>query len=125
MTRVLLSLGIAFAVVGCDGGPRTYRVVGEVAWQGTPIADGVINFLPHDGNVPPATAKIVNGRYEARVPAGTMKVEIFADKDLGYSAAMGQHVKTRLIPPEYNSTSRLTFDVQPNDDNVADYRLPN
>jgi len=110
--------------LGCGGEPRLYRVVGAVSWQGQAIADGHIHFLPEDGNVHPVTAKIENGRYSAKVPQGRMKVEVWADKDLGYSPAMHQNVKTRLIPEEYNSLSKLRFDVQPTDDNVADFALP-
>lgn len=122
--HILILAGLAGALAGCDSGAKTYRVVGDVSWQGQAVADGVINFLPVDGNIHPVTAKIVNGKFDARVPAGKMKVEIFADKDLGYSEAMHQNVKTRLIPEEYNSLSKLTFDVQANDGNKADFHLP-
>jgi hypothetical protein len=122
--RMLIGLAVCLAALGCDGGPKLYRVVGAVSWQGHAVADGHIHFLPEDGNVHPVTAKIANGRYDARVPAGKMKIEIWADKDLGYSEAMHQNVKTRLIPVEYNSLSKLSFDVQPVDDNVADFELP-
>lgn len=108
---------------GC-GGERLYKVTGTVTWKDQPVADGQINFLPADANLHPATAKIVNGRYEARVPAGAMKVEIYADQDMGYDPNMHQNVKKGIIPPEYNALSTLRFDVQPNNDNVADFALP-
>ena len=120
----ILALAIAVLTLSCDSAPRKYRVVGSVSWQGQPIADGNINFLPEDGTVHPVTAKIVDGRYDALVPAGKMKVEIFADRDLGYSEAMHQNVKTRLIPEEFNSLSKLEVDVQSNDTNEASFLLP-
>jgi hypothetical protein len=101
-----------------------YKVTGTVSWQGTPVADGQINFLPADGSVHPTTAKIANGRYEARVPAGPMKVEVYAERDLGFSKAMNQNVKESYIPAEYNALSTLSVDVQPNDANTADFHLP-
>jgi hypothetical protein len=122
--QALVILAIVLAAVGCESGPTKYRIVGEVTWKGAPVEDGNINFLPEDGKLHPVTAKIANGRYEAHVPAGKMKIEIFADKDLGYSEAMHQNVKTRLIPEEYNSQSKLRFEVQPNDENTADFHLP-
>jgi len=122
--RLLILAAFGVALAGCDSGSKLYHVVGDVTWQGDPVTDGNINFLPENGNVHPVTAKIVNGKFDARVPAGKMKVEIFADKDLGYSEAMHQNVKTRLIPEEYNSLSKLTFDVQTNDSNRADFHLP-
>jgi hypothetical protein len=115
---------LAFLAPGCGDGPKTYKVTGAVTWQGTPVADGQINFLPADGSVHPATAKIANGRYEARVPAGSMKVEVYAERDLGFNKAMNQNVKESYIPPEYNALSTLTLDVQPNDANTADFHLP-
>jgi hypothetical protein len=108
---------------GC-GGVRLYKVTGTVSWKGQPVADGQINFLPADPKVHPASAKIVNGQYEARVPAGTMKVEIYADQDMGYDKTMHQNVKKGIIPPEYNALSTLRFDVQSHNDNVADFSLP-
>jgi hypothetical protein len=119
----LAALTAAALMAGC-GGHRTYKVTGTVSWKGQPVADGQINFLPVDGNVHPATAKIVNGRYEAQVSAGRMKVEIYADQDLGYDPAMHQNVKKGIIPPEYNALSTLSLDVQTNNDNVADFTLP-
>jgi len=108
---------------GCGGTP-TYKVSGTVTWQGKEVEDGQITFLPEDGNLHPATAKIVNGRYEARVPAGRSKVEISAQRDLGYNAAMHQNVKESYIPAEYHALSKLTIDVEKNDTNNMDFHLP-
>ena len=112
----------ALAITGC--GARTYKVTGAVTWQGKEVEDGQITFFPEDGNLHPTTAKIVNGRYEARVPPGRCKVEISAQRDLGYNTAMHQNVKESYIPADYHALSKLTFDVQANDGNVADFHLP-
>jgi len=126
MPRHLITIIAAIALViptGC-GGPATYKVTGAVTWQGKDVEDGQITFLPEDGNLHPATAKIVNGRYEARVPAGRSKVEISAQRDLGYDAAMHQNVKQSYIPAEYHALSKLTIEVQKNENNTADFHLP-
>ncbi|HJZ94316.1 MAG TPA: hypothetical protein VKE40_25860 [Gemmataceae bacterium] len=123
LLALIAALTAAALLAGCGGRP-TYKVTGTVSWKGQPIADGQINFLPEDGNVHPATAKILNGRYEAHVPAGRMKVEIYADQDMGYDPAMHQNVKKGLIPPEYNARSTLSLDVQRHHDNVGDFALP-
>ena len=86
-TITLLTGGLLVLVTGCSG-TATYKVVGTVTWEGNEVEDGQITFLPEDGNLHPATAKIVNGGYEARVPAGKMKVEISAQRDLGYDKVM-------------------------------------
>jgi hypothetical protein len=123
--RIVPSLALAtlVVVVGCSG-PSTHKVSGRVSWEGKDVEDGQITFLPEDGKLHPATAKIVNGRYETRVPPGRMRVEISAQRDLGFNTAMHQNVKQSYIPPEYHALSKLTFDVQPNDDNTADFHLP-
>ena len=118
----LAGLAAVLALTGCGGTP-TYKVSGQVTWKGQPVGDGQINFLPEDGNVHPATAKIVNGRYEAQVPAGRMKVEVHGQKDLGYDPAMHQNTKAPYIPSEYNAETTLTLDVQARD-NTADFHLP-
>jgi len=126
MPRHLITIVAAAALMiptGC-GGAATYKVTGTVTWQGKEVEDGQITFLPEDGSLHPATAKIVNGRYEARVPAGRSKVEISAQRDLGYDAAMHQNVKQSYIPAEYHALSKLTIDVQKNDTNNVDFHLP-
>ena len=57
-------------------------------------------------------------------PPGKARVEISAQRDLGFNTAMHQNVKQSYIPAEYHALSKLTFDVQPNDDNIADFHLP-
>ena len=113
----------ALLAAGCGGTPL-YTVTGEITWQGQPVDDGQINFLPEDGTIHPVTAKIVNGRYEAKVPAGRMKVEVHGQKDMGYNEAMHQHTKKSYIPSEYNAYTILTCDVETHDHNVADFHLP-
>ena len=123
--RANIVVGALCALLAGCGGPATYKVVGAVTWKGEEVKDGQITFLPADKNVHAATAKIVNGRYEARVPVGRMTVQISAQRDLGYDTAMHQNVKDgSFIPPEYHALSKLTFDVQPNDRNTADFHLP-
>ena len=126
MPRHLITIVAAAAIViatGC-GGPPTYKVTGTVTWQGKEVEDGQITFLPEDGSLHPATAKIVNGRYEAKVPPGRSRVEISAQRDLGFNAAMHQNVKESYIPAEYHALSKLTIDVQKTDSNSADFHLP-
>lgn len=117
-------LAAALALLAGCGGVRTYKVSGEVTWQSKAVDDGQITFLPEDGSIHPATARIVNGRYEARVPAGRMRVEISAQRDLGYSEAMHQNVKESYIPAEYHALSKLAIVVEANDRNSADFHLP-
>lgn len=120
----LVTFGIAAVLLGGCDGPSLYRVTGEVSWEGVPIEHGQITFLPEDGNLHPASVKIVNGRFEARVPAGWMKVEVHGQKEFGYDPVMGQNKRGHFVSQEYNVHTVLTIEVQKHNDNVADFHLP-
>ena len=50
---------------GCNSGPQTARLQGEVSFDGRPVEKGKIDFMPVDGTAGgAASAAIVNGRYE-------------------------------------------------------------
>lgn len=117
-----LMLGI---LAGCDRGPKLYRVTGTVYWDGKPIADGRINMLAEDGKTSPATAQIVDGKFELMTTAGMKKVEITNRVNKGYDQVMKQEIITNEIPSEYfGGESKLRFDVKETDENVYDLKLP-
>ena len=108
--RALVLGLLAAVVVGCgSGGDGLQRVAlsGAVAYQGAPVDDGSILFVPCDGTVGPSTAvKVVDGRYRADanggVPPGTYRVEILAYRK---NAGGGQNVLL-APPPPGGSTSQ-------------------
>jgi len=117
----LLILGIA----GCmDSAPTLYRVLGTVSWHGKPMEVGVVNLIDPEGQTSPASAKIVNGKFEVRTTRGVKMMSIYNQRDLGFNKAMNQNVFTNDVPAEYNAQSKLRFEVQPNDENVYDVALP-
>jgi hypothetical protein len=118
----LLALGALVALAGCNREPRTHPVTGSVTWNGQPVAEGIINFVADDMAVAPDSAKIVNGKYEARVKAGRKKVEIFGMRDKRFNEAMGQMERESYIPPRFNALSTLTRDVQAGE-NQFDFQL--
>jgi hypothetical protein len=125
LNRVVRAGLLAALVVGCsDGGPRQYKVAGTVTWQGKPVGAGVINFVDPAGRSAPTSAKIVDGRFEARTTAGPKSVQVYNQRDLGFNKEMNQHVFTNDVPTEYNARSTLAFEVKPTDDNVYDAALP-
>jgi hypothetical protein len=110
---------------GCpNSSPKLYRVTGTVLWQGKPMEVGVINVIAVDGQTAPASAKIVNGKFEVRTSAGMKTMSIYNQRDLGFNKAMNQNVFTNDVPGEYNANSTLRFEVAPHDDNVYDVSLP-
>ena len=104
------------AFVGCQKSDGLCSVEGTVTLDGTPIADGRINFGPMAGSSGTATgATIVNGKYSARASAGEMvvtirsqKKETIQDPDHGDMVQM-----TELVPEKYNQQSELKATIQP------------
>lgn len=125
LARVLAATALAALVIGCsDGAPRLHKVTGTVTWEGKPVGAGVINFIDPTGQTAPASAKITDGRFEARTTPGAKTVQVYNQRDAGFDKAMNQVTFTNDVPPEYNAKSRLTFEVRPGDDNVYDAALP-
>jgi hypothetical protein len=104
-------------LAGCPGRDPVGRVSGEVTLDGRPLRQGIIRFVPADGQSPTADAGITDGRFAATVPVGEMKVEITAPKVVGkhkmYDTPDSPVVDTvtELLPPRYNVRSELKMTV--------------
>jgi hypothetical protein len=108
---------------GCGlGTGGRVAVQGRVTLDGQPVDGGVIDFVPVGGDTR-ANARIANGHYS--IPAkvgpkpGTYRVEIRWDQKTGKQVPMKSDPpntmdETRqVIPPEYNTRSKLTVEVPP------------
>src|SRR5262249_38253762 len=110
-------LGLACAA-GCSSASGKGSVSGEVTLDGQPLKEGVIRFVPVDGQSPTADAAVVGGRFKATVPLGEKRVEISAPKVVGKrkmydtpdSPAVDDVVE--LLPPRYNVRSDMTMTVR-------------
>jgi hypothetical protein len=127
MSRQWWLAGLVLALAslfGCGGsGPRTYPVSGEVSFDGTPVAEGDILFIPADPAVAPEGGKITNGRYQLRAKPGWQRVEIRASRPLpGPPGPMGP-VYADYIPEEFNSKSTLKAEVSPGGKNLFNFPL--
>ena len=106
---------------GCFDPPTTGDVTGAVSIDGDPVASGSIAFFPVDGKSPTSGAEIKDGRFEAEVPLGTVKVEIRVSKVVGQKRLYDtpnspvQAVREEVLPAKYNDRSELTLDVKPGD----------
>lgn len=140
MTRrswsLLACCWIFASVAGC-GSSNLAAVSGKVTYDGEPVAEGEIRFIPtSQGKDMPGMSggKIVNGEYsipsDKGVPVGNCRVEISARKKTGKQieavmpAPPGSMIDETIsyIPREYNTASTLTFDVQPGS-NSRDFLL--
>ena len=116
-------------LLGCTD-PNIGVVRGTITVDGQPPANGTgsIAFFPLDGKSRTTGAEIIDGAYTARVPIGTVKVEIRVSKKVGEKRLYDTPdspvapVFVEALPGKYNDSSELRLDVQPGR-NEQDYQL--
>jgi hypothetical protein len=103
-------------------------VFGTVQFDGQPIPEGTISFLPIEGTEGPwHYAKIVRGRYAfPQVPAGTYRVAIRATRpaEETVQGPDGTEIpaEEQYLPSKYNVESELRASVEPGM-NTFDFEL--
>ena len=105
---------------GCgDSTGAGSQVAGTVSIDGEPVEKGLISFSPRESGIGrPATADIVDGRYEAKeVPIGNVLVQIHATKETGKMVADqdggGEYAEILdLVPEKYRSGIETTISGQ-------------
>ena len=135
-----LSLALLVGCGGAESGPPRASVRGSVSFDGAPVEDGSIVFLPATGTKGPSSGGVIrNGAYEIKkengpVP-GKYRVEIRATRTAGTSTIKGvdgatagpsgggEVVEVKMyIPAHYNTQSTLVADIGA-DDNLQDFPL--
>lgn len=115
---LLIGLGL---LLGCGRGSEISRgsVSGKVSYQGHPIAEGTIRFMPiKSAKDPTASAIIKDGQYEVivggGVPVGAHRVEIEAFRPLvtppnqiRLPALQDREPREQYLPKHYNRDSTL------------------
>jgi hypothetical protein len=115
--RFFLWLLIGLLAAGCAE-PTDGIVSGMVTIDGEPPKDGSMTFIPADGKSATSGAKIIDGRYTARVPLGTSKVQIHVSKIVGTQKLYNtpespvQPLMVEVLPPRYNAQTELLLDVE-------------
>ena len=121
----LLSLFCCFVFAGC-GGDALVPISGNVTFDGVPVEEGTITFMPETGTGTSGSAPISNGRYSVRVEPGRMIVQIFglreptpADQQIMNTNPMGGSPMMsdrpplfQFIPMRYNLVTELRADIQ-------------
>lgn len=131
---------------GCGSAGRGVAVSGKVTFEGEPIQDGSIQFIPQPGtDGPSAGATIADGAYSIQAQSGpvpgTYQVQIQGYKNVRQRTAkemgpglMGmdpkdvpgleaQWVKQSIIPKRFNAASELTATVPEQGSVTLDYAL--
>jgi hypothetical protein len=108
-------------LAGCGSGPSTGDVRGIASYEGVPIEDGKIDFIPADGKGPTAGGVIKDGKYDVKkVSVGNHKVVVSSSKVVGKKKVYDtpnspeMPITKEVLPEKYSDLlkSELRFDVQ-------------
>ncbi len=121
----LLVVVTLIAMGGCGpSGPLKYPVRGSVTFDGEPIPEGYITFVPENPSWAPEAGPITNGRFGFRARPGANKVEVEASKFIGPEIkTMGLRPKEAYIPRRYNFETTLTAEVTGDGNNDYEFDL--
>jgi hypothetical protein len=126
MRKVLIAIMMPMLMLsyGCGGDPslETAELSGTVTFEGKPLPEGEIRFVPiKDTQGPACAGDIRQGIYKitARggITVGTHRVEIRAMRDIPGSQSLpdipghksGEKPREQYLPPKYNQQS--TFEI--------------
>jgi hypothetical protein len=112
MRHILPSIFLVILVLTGCGGPMKYTVTGTVTFDGEPIADGHIAFIPEDAGQG-GGGRITKGRYTVQADPGKNRVEVRAVKKMMIIGPDGKPVEDfgAYIPPKYNINTTLKADI--------------
>jgi hypothetical protein len=124
-----LVLILALSAAGCSSGDRV-GIEGRVTYEGEPLSQGSITFLPESDKGVKSGAPIVNGEYQVEQKFGPMpgphRVEIHWAKGTGqkFKNEFGELLEIRKegLPDRYHTKSTLNA-VLKRGDNVVDFDL--
>lgn len=124
-----IACALSLSLAGCgsaDTGPDRAIVTGKVTFEGKPVSQGQIWFLPAAGReAPQAGATITDGSYRVEnkggVPIGSCQVKITAERpeaNVKIVADGGpEEIPTRqYLPARYNEKTELTADIKASSD---------
>jgi hypothetical protein len=125
VSRTLLILLAVIVLAGCgERGPERIVVSGTVTYNGKPLPNGMIRFLPTAQSAAPvAGANIVNGQYRVDsrggVPVGPATVQIEAYRRTKVALPPGaprppngiDEVVEQYIPRKYNAGTELKITI--------------
>jgi len=123
-----MSLAIGCSAVPDDAPPKA-KTAGKVTFQGEPIQNGMIRFIPDVGA--PVQTVIVQGEYlidyKGGVPLGKARVEIDGFRETGEMASVGPDKtvpeSVQFLPDQYNKKSTLVVEITGDILNRHDFRL--
>lgn len=128
-------LSLLLLAMGCGGssGPPRVAVSGTITFDGQPLSQGTITFVPA-GEGTAASGEIENGQFsipDDKGPSpGKCRVEVVSFQETGKKVpgisddASGMAAETKqIIPEQFNTKSTLEKDVSESGDNVFELSL--
>jgi hypothetical protein len=129
----LIAACVVPAVCGCGAKSTRLGVEGRVTFDGTPIPEGKISFIPLAGtSSPTAGATIRDGEFavprEKGLRPGKFRVEIRAVRASGKTIRddlSGEMIAKResYIPKRFNDASDLVAEIKPDEPNRLEFAL--
>lgn len=125
MSRTLLLAAAALLCSACSGDPLgRHAISGNVKVDGQPLPKGNINFWPIDGQATSGGGEIVDGKFSVPKASGLVNGKYRVVVNAAIPGSAGQPDPNalpgdippppkELIPPEWNSASTQTIEVQP------------
>jgi len=123
-------------IAGCtgSGGPERAVVSGAVSFNGEPVEEGTISFVPTGTTQGPSTGSpITAGEYSIAADKGpvlgTHRVEIRAYRKTGRKLPpkppnpSETEETVPYIPAQYNSESTLTVEIEPGKNEGTNFEL--
>lgn len=121
---VLLILPLYFVCICGCGGVKAVDITGTVSFDGKPIPEGDIVFVPADGKQSPDAGKIVDGKFAMKAKVGKNNIRIQAMRGGGkVDKLMGTSPGENYIPDKYNIQTTLSEDVTVNGPNAFVFDL--
>ena len=119
LRRLAAVLVVGLFLVGLTGCGRRASVQGTVTFDGTPIDNGSITFVPESSGGQKASAQIKDGKYSIeseRGPSpGKYKVEVTWMKvppaKKGADPDVQQGEGKQMLPDKFNTATTLTADI--------------
>jgi len=130
--RLAAAAGVVIlpVLIGC--GADRVQMRGTVTYDGNPIDNGTIVFVPDGGDSRPKTAtRITDGKYEFEPNFGPLpgkyKVEITWDKKTGRKISTGdadsRDETKQVLPSQFNTQTTLTAEIK-RGETTLDFHLP-
>ena len=83
------------------------NVEGTVRFNGVPVEEGEIRFVPDDGDTGPSAGAIIQkGEYVVELTPGKKRVEVYGYRFLRKNQ-IGFDVKDQIVPEQFNRRSKL------------------